>query len=397
MKTIFDFNFKNEIALIRVDFNVPQDTNLNITDNTRILSVKPTIHKILSDGGKIVLMSHLGRPKGKFCNKYSFRPIVDSIAKLLGISLKFVSDCIGEEVNFLVSKLKFGDVLLLENLRFYSEEEKGDLNFAKKLSKYGTIYVNEAFSASHRNHSSIVGIVNFFQKKCFGLLVEKELYKLNYILKFYKTPFTAILGGNKISTKIFVVNKLLSIVNNLIIGGGMVYTFIKVLGGKIGNSIFEKNSINIVNSILEKAKKNKVNIYLPVDTLSSNIIHNLGVIKECAIDNIPDNFFGLDIGNKSIKIFTSIILNSKTILWNGPLGVFEINKFAYGTKCIVDAIGKVKNEGGFSFAGGGDSLAFIKKYNCEKNFSYISTGGGAMLEYLEGKKLPGVSAILNSI
>lgn len=394
MKTICDFNFKNEIALIRVDFNVPQDSNLNITDNTRILSVKPTIDKILSDQGKIVLISHLGRPNGKFCKQYSFQPLIDTISKLLNISLKFVPDCIGEEVENIISTLHIGDVLLLENLRFYSEEEKGDFNFAKKLSKYGTIYVNDAFSVSHRKHASILGIVNFFSKKCFGLLMKKELESINKILKISDNPFTTVLGGNKISTKILIINNLLKNINNLIIGGGMAYTFIKVLGGKIGNSIFEKNSTDIVKSILDKAKYYKVNIYLPIDVVASNSVNDTGIIKTCYINNIPNNFFGLDIGTKSIKIFTDIILQSKIILWNGPLGFFEIKKFSYGSKAIACAIKKVTQMGSFSLIGGGDSVAFVKQNNYENYFSYISTGGGAMLKYLEGNKLPGVAAIL---
>lgn len=394
MKTILDFNFNNEKALIRVDFNVPMDKNLKVTDITRIISSKPTIEKILSDGGSIVLMTHLGRPYGKFSDKHSLKLIVNNISDIFGVPIKFISDCIGEEVVQSVSNLKSGEILLLENLRFYSEEERGDPFFAEKLSKNGTIYVNDAFGTSHRSHASTTSIAHFFgNKKCFGLLMKKELEAIDKVFKYGEKPVTAILGGNKVSTKITIINNILHTINNLIIGGGMAYTFIRALGGIIGNSLCENDKLNLVLSIFEKAKKHNVKIYLPVDTLAGDSFSNNANIKLVSINKIPDGFQGLDIGTESIEIFTDVILNSRTILWNGPLGVFEMKNFSKGTRAIVTAIGQAKKLGAFSLVGGGDSVAFIKQNNYEDEVSYLSTGGGAMLESLEGKILPGIAAI----
>lgn len=395
MKTIFDFNFNNEKALIRVDFNVPRDSNLKITDITRIISVKPTINKILSEGGAIILMTHLGRPKGNFSNEYSLKSLTNLISKILKISIKFIPDCIGENVLKSVNKLKSGEVLLLENLRFYPEEEQGDYSFAKELSKNGTIYVNDAFSVSHRIHSSTAIIPKFFNsKKCIGSLMLKEINAINKVLKYGKNPITAILGGSKVSSKITIINSILPNIDNLIIGGGMAYTFIKALGGFIGSSLCENEKLNLALSILDKAKKYNVSIHLPDDTISADSFNNNAYVKHCSIKEIPIGFQGLDIGIKSIKKFTKIILQSKTILWNGPLGVFEMENFSFGTKAIIDAIEKTKKLGTFSLVGGGDSVAFLKKNNYDKKVSYISTGGGAMLEYLESRMLPGIAAIL---
>lgn len=398
MKTISSFDFKNEIALIRVDFNVPQDYKGNVTDITRILASKPTIDKILSDGGSIVLMTHLGRPNGEISLKYSLKSIISTISDILKVPIKFIDDCIGEKVINSIRSLETGEILLLENLRFYLEEEKGDIFFSEKLSKNGTIYVNDAFGASHRSHASISTITNFFkEKKCFGFLMEKELNALNIIMKSGNKPITAILGGSKISTKIPIIYNILPSINNLIIGGGMVYTFIKALGGNIGNSIFEKDKLDLAFSIFERAKKYNVKLYLPVDTLVAPRFSNYVNTKLVPINEIPEGFQGLDIGKESIKKFKDIILNSKTILWNGPLGVFEMEKFSFGTKSICNMINQAtKKFGAFSLVGGGDTIAFIKKNNYDfRQFSYISTGGGAMLEALSGKILPGVEAILN--
>ncbi|MCB9202407.1 MAG: phosphoglycerate kinase [Flavobacteriales bacterium] len=396
MKTVNDFNFSGKKALIRVDFNVPQDENLNITDNTRIVSAKPTIEKILNDGGSVVIMTHLGRPDGEASDKYSLKHIVSGVSEVLGKPVKFVSDCIGEEVKKEVDALKNGEILLLENLRFYKEETKGDKEFAEKLSENGDIYVNDAFGTAHRAHASTAVIAQFFpENKCFGLLLAKELEAVDKVLKSGEKPVTAILGGSKVSTKITIIDNILPAVDNLIIGGGMAYTFIKAQGGKIGISLCEDDKLDLALSILEKAKENNVDVYLPVDTVAGDDFKNDCNIKTVPTNDIPDGFEGLDIGPKSAQIFTEVLLQSKTILWNGPLGVFEMENFATGTKAIGDAIGKAKNNGAFSLVGGGDSVAFVKQNGYEDKVSYVSTGGGAMLESLEGKILPGVAAILD--
>lgn len=395
MKTVNDFNFNGKKALIRVDFNVPQDENLKVTDNTRIVSAKPTIDKILKDGGSVILMTHLGRPKGQVTDKYSLKHIVDEVSKVLGVPVKFVDECVGPKAEKAAADLKPGEVLLLENLRFHNEEEKGDEGFAKELSKLGDIYVNDAFGTAHRAHASTAIIAKFFPSKCFGLLMAKELDAIQKVLKTGEKPVTAILGGSKVSSKITIIENILPVVNNLIIGGGMTYTFIKAQGGKIGNSICEDDKQELALDILKKAKEKGVKVYLPEDSVIGDDFSNDANRKVVDTNNIPDGWEGLDVGPKTIKTFSDVILASKTILWNGPLGVFEMPNFAVGTKAIGDAIGEATKKGAFSLVGGGDSVAFVKQNNYTDKVSYVSTGGGAMLESLEGRELPGVAAILN--
>lgn len=396
MKTVNDFNFNGKKALIRVDFNVPQDENLKVTDNTRIVSAKPTIDKILKDGGSVILMTHLGRPKGQVTDKYSLKHIVDEVSKVLGVPVKFVDECVGPKAEKAAADLKPGEVLLLENLRFHNEEEKGDEGFAKELAKLGDIYVNDAFGTAHRAHASTAIIAKFFpSNKCFGLLMAKELDAIQKVLKTGEKPVTAILGGSKVSSKITIIENILPVVNNLIIGGGMTYTFIKAQGGKIGNSICEDDKQELALDILKKAKEKGVKVYLPEDSVIGDDFSNDANRKVVDTNDIPDGWEGLDVGPKTIKTFSDVILASKTILWNGPLGVFEMPNFAVGTKAIGDAIGEATKNGAFSLVGGGDSVAFVKQNNYTDKVSYVSTGGGAMLESLEGRELPGVAAILN--
>lgn len=396
MKTVNDFNFNGKKALIRVDFNVPQDENLKVTDNTRIVSAKPTIDKILKDGGSVILMTHLGRPKGQVTDKYSLKHIVDEVSKVLGVPVKFVDECVGPKAEKAAADLKPGEVLLLENLRFHNEEEKGDEGFAKELSKLGDIYVNDAFGTAHRAHASTAIIAKFFpSNKCFGLLMAKELDAIQKVLKTGEKPVTAILGGSKVSSKITIIENILPVVDNLIIGGGMTYTFIKAQGGKIGNSICEDDKQELALDILKKAKEKGVKVYLPEDSVIGDDFSNDANRKVVDTNDIPDGWEGLDVGPKTIKTFSDVILASKTILWNGPLGVFEMPNFAFGTKAIGDAIGEATKNGAFSLVGGGDSVAFVKQNNYTDKVSYVSTGGGAMLESLEGRELPGVAAILN--
>jgi phosphoglycerate kinase len=396
MKTVNDFNFNGKKALIRVDFNVPQDENLKVTDNTRIVSAKPTIDKILKDGGSVILMTHLGRPKGQITDKFSLKHIVDEVSKVLGVPVKFVDECVGPKAEKASIDLKPGEVLLLENLRFHNEEEKGDEEFSKHLAKLGDIYVNDAFGTAHRAHSSTAIIAKFFpSNKCFGLLMAKELDAIQKVLKTGEKPVTAILGGSKVSSKITIIENILPVVNNLIIGGGMTYTFIKAQGGKIGNSICEDDKQDLALDILKKANEKGVKVYLPEDSVIGDDFSNNANKKIVDTNNIPDGWEGLDVGPKTIKTFSDVILASKTILWNGPLGVFEMPNFATGTKAIGDAIGEATKKGAFSLVGGGDSVAFVKQNNYTDKVSYVSTGGGAMLESLEGRELPGVAAILN--
>jgi phosphoglycerate kinase len=396
MKTVNDFNFNGKKALIRVDFNVPQDENLKVTDNTRIVSAKPTIDKILKDGGSVILMTHLGRPKGQITDKFSLKHIVDEVSKVLGVPVKFVDECVGPKAEKASIDLKPGEVLLLENLRFHNEEEKGDEEFSKHLAKLGDIYVNDAFGTAHRAHSSTAIIAKFFpSNKCFGLLMAKELDAIQKVLKTGEKPVTAILGGSKVSSKITIIENILPVVNNLIIGGGMTYTFIKAQGGKIGNSICEDDKQDLALDILKKANEKGVKVYLPEDSVIGDDFSNDANKKIVDTNNIPDGWEGLDVGPKTIKTFSDVILASKTILWNGPLGVFEMPNFATGTKAIGDAIGEATKKGAFSLVGGGDSVAFVKQNNYTDKVSYVSTGGGAMLESLEGRELPGVAAILN--
>jgi phosphoglycerate kinase len=394
MKTIKDSNFIGKKVLIRVDFNVPQDENLNVTDNTRIVAAKPTIDKILADGGAVILMTHLGRPKGQVNDKFSIKHIASEIEKVFGKPVKIASDCIGDEVEKIASNLNEGEILVLENLRFYSEEEKGDKVFAEKLSKLGDAYVNDAFGTAHRKHASTAVIADFFpENKYFGLLMAKELEAIDKVLYNSERPVTAILGGSKVSSKITVIENILPKVDNLIIGGGMAFTFIKAQGGQIGNSIVEDDKLQLALEILQKADQQGVKVYLPVDTIIADAFSNDANTKEVNINEIPDGWQGLDVGYQSANIFNDVILSSKTILWNGPVGVFELPNFANGTKKLGDSIAEATKLGAFSLVGGGDSVAFVKQNGYVDKVSYVSTGGGAMLESLEGLELPGVAAI----
>ncbi len=396
MKTIDNHNFKNEKALIRVDFNVPLDKEYNITDDTRIRAAIPTIKKILADGGSVILMSHLGRPKEGPAEKYSLKHLVAHISKLTNTTVKFADDCIGASATQLSSELKPGEILLLENLRFYKEEEKGDPAFAKKLAALGTVYVNDAFGTAHRAHASTAVIAeNFPGKKFFGYVMAGELANADKVLLHSEKPFTAIMGGAKVSDKILIIEQLMNRVNNLLIGGGMAFTFVKAMGGTIGSSLCEEDKLDLALSIIEKAKAKNVNLILPVDTIIADKFDANANSKTCNINEIPDGWMGLDIGPESEKLFNATIASSKTILWNGPAGVFEFEKFSHGTKAVANAIADATSKGAFSLIGGGDSAAAISKFNLTDKVSYVSTGGGALLEYIEGKELPGVTAINN--
>jgi phosphoglycerate kinase len=395
MKTLNDFDFKNKKAIIRVDFNVPLDESLNVTDATRIEAAKPTIDAILAQGGSVILMSHLGRPKGVE-EKYSLKHILKTTSEVLVVPVKFVSDCIGEEAENAAAELKPGEVLLLENLRFHSEEEAGDAGFAKQLAALGDIYVNDAFGTAHRAHASTTIIAQFFEnKKCFGLLLAKEIESLNKVLKNSEKPVTAVLGGSKVSSKITVIENILDKVDHMIIGGGMTFTFVKALGGKIGDSICEDDKQELALEILRLAKEKGVQIHIPVDVVAANAFSNDAETKIVNVDSIPDGWQGLDAGPKSLANFEKVIMESKTILWNGPLGVFEMENFANGTIELGKYIAASTAKGAFSLVGGGDSVAAVKQFGLEDKMSYVSTGGGAMLEMLEGKVLPGIAAILD--
>lgn len=396
MKTINDFNFENKKALIRVDFNVPQDDNFHVTDDTRIRAAKPTIDKILKDGGAVVLMSHLGRPKGEFNDKYALKNIAYKISEILGLEIIVAEDIIGDDAKQKVLNLKSGQVLLLENVRFHAEEEKGDKDFAKQLAAFGDVYVNDAFGTAHRAHASTAIIAEFFpENKCFGLLMEQELKAINKVLTEGENPVTAILGGAKVSSKITIINNILPVIDNLIIGGGMTYTFIKAKGGNIGNSLVENDKLDLAKEILTKCEENNVKVYLPIDNVIADDFNNDANSQVTAVGEIPDGWMGMDVAEKTIQQNTEVIKKSKTILWNGPLGVFEMENFANGTIALGDAIAEATANGAFSLVGGGDSVAFVKQFGYDNKVSYVSTGGGAMLESLEGKELPGVAAILN--
>jgi len=394
MKTLQDFNFKNQKAIIRVDFNVPLDENFNVTDTTRIEAAKPTIDKILADGGSVILMSHLGRPKGVEA-KYSLKHIVKTASEILGIEVLFASDCVGEIAESAAKNLQPGQVLLLENLRFYAEEEAGDVAFAKQLASLGDIYVNDAFGTAHRAHASTTIIAQFFEgKKCFGALLTKEIESLNRVLKNSEKPVTAILGGSKVSSKITVIENVLDKIDHMIVGGGMTFTFVKALGGKIGNSICEDDKMELALEILKIAKEKGVQIHIPVDVVAADAFSNDANTQIVDVREIPDGWQGLDAGPKSLEDFRKVILESKTILWNGPLGVFELPAFANGTITLGNYIAEATANGAFSLVGGGDSVSAVKQFGLEDKMSYVSTGGGAMLEMLEGRTLPGVAAIL---
>ncbi len=393
MKTLSAIDFKDKKAIIRVDFNVPLDEDFNVTDATRIEAAKPTIDKILADGGSVILMSHLGRPKGKE-EKYSLKHIVAKTSEVLGVDVKFVADCIGEEAEKAAAGLKPGEVLLLENLRFYKEEEAGGAEFAQKLAKLGDVYVNDAFGTAHRAHASTTIIANYFpENKVFGTLLAKEIESLDKVLKNSQKPVTAVLGGSKVSSKITVIENILDKVDHLIIGGGMTFTFIKAQGGKIGDSICEDDKQELALEILKKAKEHNVEVHLPVDVIAADKFANDANIQVVDVNQIPDGWQGLDAGPKSLENFKKVILESKTILWNGPLGVFEMENFAKGTIALGEYIGEATEKGAFSLVGGGDSVAAVKQFGLEPRMSYVSTGGGAMLEMLEGKTLPGIAAI----
>lgn len=394
MKNLSSIDFNQKKALIRVDFNVPLNDQFEVTDATRITAAKPTIEYIIKQGGSAILMSHLGRPKGKD-DVFSLRHIVAKVSEILGINVKFVSDCIGDDVKKEVDKLKAGEILLLENLRFYPEEKAGDIAFAKKLAQWGDVYVNDAFGTAHRAHASTAIIAQFFDSnKCMGLLLEKELINIGKVLSDSKKPVTAILGGAKISSKIGVIENIFDKVDHIIIGGGMAFTFIKAQGGQIGNSLCEEDKMELALEILEKAKAKGVRIHLPLDAVIADAFKSDANTKIVPIDEIPDGWMGLDIGPKTEIAYSFIVMQSRTILWNGPMGVFEMPKFSNGTQELGYAIADATKDGAFSLVGGGDSVAAVKQFGFADKVSYVSTGGGAMLEMLEGKILPGVAAIL---
>jgi phosphoglycerate kinase len=395
MNTLSNFDFKNKKAIIRVDFNVPLDENFNVTDASRIEAAKPTIDAVLAQGGSVILMSHLGRPKGKE-DQYSLKHIIKTTSEILGVSVQFAADCRGEIAKTAANNLQAGEVLLLENLRFYPEEEAGDVAFAKELASLGDIYVNDAFGTAHRAHASTTIIAQFFPTaKCFGLLLAREIESLNKVLKDSKKPVTAVLGGSKVSTKITVIENILDKVDHMIIGGGMTFTFVKALGGKIGDSICEDDKQELALEILRLAKEKNVQIHIPVDVVAANAFSNHAETKFVDVREIPDGWQGLDAGPKSLENFKKVILESKTILWNGPLGVFEMPNFANGTIQLGNFIAEATKKGAFSLVGGGDSVAAVKQFGFEDKMSYVSTGGGAMLEMLEGRILPGIEAIQN--
>ena len=418
MQTIDQYNFKGKRAIIRVDFNVPLDKQtFAVTDDTRIRGAIPTIKKVLKDGGSVILMSHLGRPDGKPQEKYSLKHIVSTVEKHLGVPVKFVNDCMGEEAKQVCANLKPGEVVLLENLRFYEEEEgkpyhlgenateeekkaaKAQVKekqkaFVKQLASYADCYVNDAFGTAHRAHASTALIAEYFPNdKMFGYLIENELKAMDKVLHSPERPFTAIMGGAKVSDKILIIENLLGRVDNLIIGGGMTYTFIKAQGGKIGKSLCEEDKLELALELLKKAKEKGVKVYLPVDAVNADAFDPNASTNVTKIDQTPDGWMGLDIADESIKIFSEVIAQSKTILWNGPMGVFEMEKFSKGTSAIAKAIADATAKGAFSLVGGGDSVAAINKNKLADKVSFVSTGGGAMLEYLEGKELPGIKAI----
>jgi len=398
MKTIADYPFKGKRVLVRVDFNVPLDKqDFSVTDDSRIRGALPTINKILNDGGTVILMSHLGRPKGGPEDKYSLRHIVAHTSGLLQRHVKFVADCVGDTVKQTIDTLKPGDVLLLENLRFHPEEEKGDEAFARELSLLGDVYVNDAFGTAHRAHASTAIIAKYFsaEDKMFGYLMAAEIENADKAIKNPQHPFTAIIGGAKVSDKILIMEQLLDKADYIIIGGGMAYTFFRALGGNVGNSLCEMERLETAKALLDKAKEKNVQIILPQDSVIADAFDNNANLSISESSNIPDGWMGLDIGSKSIAAFRDVILKAKTILWNGPMGVFEMSNFQGGTKAIALAVAEATSQGAFSLVGGGDSVAAVNTFGLANHISYISTGGGAMLEYFEGKQLPGIYSILH--
>lgn len=397
MNTVSGYNFSGQKALIRVDFNVPLDKKtFEVTDDTRIKAALPTINKILNDGGSVILMSHLGRPKSGPEDKYSLRHVINCLSLLLNRKVQFIEDCVGEKVKQTSANLKNGEVLLLENLRFHSEEEKGDESFAKELAALGNVYVNDAFGTAHRAHASTTIVAKFFpkEKKMFGFLMAKEVASAEKVLKNTVHPFTAIIGGAKVSDKILILEKLLEVADNIIVGGGMAYTFFKAKGGNIGNSLCEDDRLETAKQLMEKAEKKNVKILLPADSVTADAFSNEAKTAVNDSMNITSGTMGLDIGPKAIDEFTGTILNSKTILWNGPMGVFEMNNFQKGTVKIAEAVAAATQQGAYSLVGGGDSVAAVNRFGFSDKVSYVSTGGGALLEYFEGKELPGVAAIM---
>jgi phosphoglycerate kinase len=397
MSKFSEYNFKDETALVRVDFNVPLDDNFRITDDTRMTAAIPTIQKILNDGGSVVLMSHFGRPKSGPEEKFSLQHILPHLKELLsGVNVLFASDCIGEEAHQKAKNLKPGEVLLLENLRFYKDEQKGDESFAKKLSELGNVYVNDAFGTAHRAHASTAVMAQFFpsDKKMFGLLMNSEITHAEKLLQSSEKPFTAILGGAKVSDKIKIIENLLDKANIIIIGGGMAYTFLKAQGKQIGDSLCEEDKLDMANDILSKAKEKNVVFLLPSDSVIADRFSEDANTKIVDNNHIEKGWMGLDIGSESVKLFGKTIMKSKTILWNGPMGVFEMKKFQSGTKAVAEIIAEAtKENGAYSLVGGGDSVAAVNEFHLEDKVSYVSTGGGALLEYFEGKELPGIKAI----
>jgi len=394
MKTIQDLNFKNKKVLIRVDFNVPLNERFELTDSTRIVSAKPTIIKVLKDGGSCILMSHLGRPKSQE-PAFSLRHIVSTLETVLGVEVLFSSNCIGEDAQAACDNLKPGQVLLLENLRYHSEETNGDLGFAEALSKLGDFYINDAFGTAHRAHASTTIIAQFFpENKCFGSLLAQEIESIDKVMQTGEKPVLAILGGAKVSSKITIIDNILDKVDHLIIGGGMTFTFVKAQGGKVGDSICEDDKMELALQILERAKEKNVQVHIPVDVLAADDFNNQANTQVVDVRAIPDNWQGLDCGPKSKAIFHDVVQQCKTILWNGPLGVFEMETFSTGTIVLGDSIAEATKNGAFSLVGGGDSVSAVKQFGFENKVSYVSTGGGAMLESLEGKTLPGIAAIL---
>ena len=398
MKNIDNYDFSGKKVIIRVDFNVPLNDKYEITDDTRIRAAIPTIQKIREKGGAIILMSHLGRPKNGPEEKFSLKHILKDLSEKLGVNVQFANDCIGEQARTMAARLKPGEVLLLENLRFHKEETQGDEAFAKKLAALADVYVNDAFGTAHRAHASTTVIARFFpEDKMFGYVMENELKSINKVLVDNEKPFTAVLGGAKVSGKIEIINHLLDKVDNLLIGGGMMFTFIKARGGQVGNSLVEDDLLETAKAAMKKAGEMDVNIYIPTDTVAADKFDNNANTVVCKAGEIPDGWMGLDIGPETINTFREMIHNSATILWNGPMGVFEMDNFAKGTIEIAKAIAGATAKGAFSLVGGGDSVAAVNKYNLADKVSYVSTGGGAMLEYIEGKTLPGVAAINQSV